>query len=234
VRQVLDQRRGRVKLEQVILGLRLVADLVGKRPPTPIVVALDRTPRVRDRGLHVGRLGDVAVDRKRVAADRAYNDALTAVNQAIQQLPPLPDAERKFYTRGTDLVPVDGIGEETADRITAHATTEIEKAHAIYEWVVANTFRDAKVRGCGTGDVATMLKTGSLGGKCADLNALFVALARASGLPARDIYGIRIAPSRFGYKSLGAGSDIARAGPSCAAVTGELETSSLEACRAAW
>jgi transglutaminase-like putative cysteine protease len=68
---------------------------------------------------------------------------------------------------------------------------------------VDNTFRDAKVRGCGIGDVAAMLQTGNLGGKCADLNALYVALARAAGLPARDIYGIRVGPSKFDYKSLG-------------------------------
>ena len=96
---------------------------------------------------------------------------------------------------------------ETAAKITASANTEIEKARAIYEWIVENTFRDAKVRGCGVGDIASMLKTGNLGGKCADLNALFVGLSRASGLPARDIYGLRVAPSKFGYKSLGAGSE---------------------------
>jgi transglutaminase-like putative cysteine protease len=31
-------------------------------------------------------------------------------------------------------------------------------------------------------------------------------MARSVGLPARDLYGIRVAPSAFGYKSLGAGS----------------------------
>jgi transglutaminase-like putative cysteine protease len=118
--------------------------------------------------------------------------------------PPLSEAERKFYTEGTELVPVDGIVKEAADRITAGAATEIDKARAIYEWIVDNTFRDGKVRGCGIGDIALMLKTGHFGGKCADINALFVGLARASGLPARDIYGIRVAPSRFGYKSFGA------------------------------
>jgi len=51
-----------------------------------------------------------------------------------------------------------------------------------------------------------MLKLGNLGGKCADLNALYVGLARAAGLPARDVYGLRVVPSKFGYKSLGAGS----------------------------
>ena len=52
-----------------------------------------------------------------------------------------------------------------------------------------------------------MLKTGNLGGKCADLNALFVGLVRAAGIPARDVYGIRVAPSIFGYKALGANSE---------------------------
>ena len=57
-----------------------------------------------------------------------------------------------------------------------------------------------------------MLETGNLGGKCADLNALFVGLARAVGIPARDVYGMRVVPSQWGYKSLGAGSsDITRA-----------------------
>jgi transglutaminase-like putative cysteine protease len=95
---------------------------------------------------------------------------------------------------------------ETADRITAGADGDLAKARAIYEWVVLNTFRDAAVRGCGLGDIATMLQTGYLGGKCADLNALYVGLARASGIPARDVYGLRVAPSRFGYRSLGANS----------------------------
>src|SRR5256885_10738243 len=63
---------------------------------------------------------------------------------------------------------------------------------------------DARLR---LGDIRFMLETGDLGGKCADLNALFVGLARASGLPARDVYGIRVARSELGYKSLGAWSD---------------------------
>lgn len=120
--------------------------------------------------------------------------------------PPLPDAARATYLAATDLLPTDGIVKETADRITAGADGDAARARAIYEWVVENTERVAETRGCGLGDVATMLESGNLGGKCADLNALYVALARASGVPARDLYGIRVAPSAFGYKSLGAGS----------------------------
>jgi transglutaminase-like putative cysteine protease len=119
---------------------------------------------------------------------------------------PLPLAQRELYTRGTDLIPVDGIVKDTSDQIVAGANTDVDRARAIYEWVVTNTFRDAKVSGCGIGDIAAMLRSGNLGGKCADINALYVGLARAAGLPARDIYGIRVAPSKFGYKSLGANS----------------------------
>ena len=52
-----------------------------------------------------------------------------------------------------------------------------------------------------------MLKTEYLGGKCADLNALYVGLARAAGLPARDVYGVRCAASSE-FKSLGKADDI--------------------------
>jgi transglutaminase-like putative cysteine protease len=51
-----------------------------------------------------------------------------------------------------------------------------------------------------------MLESGDLTGKCADLNALFVGLCRSVDVPARDVYGLRVAKSEFGYRSLGAGS----------------------------
>jgi transglutaminase-like putative cysteine protease len=119
---------------------------------------------------------------------------------------PLSEEERKANLMATALLPVDGLVKETADGIVRGKTTDVDKAHALYEWVVDNTFRNAKTRGCGVGDVSWMIKTGNLNGKCADLNALFVAMCRSVGLPARDLYGIRVVPSEFGYKSLGAGS----------------------------
>jgi transglutaminase-like putative cysteine protease len=115
--------------------------------------------------------------------------------------------ELQHFLRPTKLIPTDGIVKEKAVEITKGAQTDLDKAHAIYEWIVENTFRDPKTRGCGTGDIRFMLETGDLGGKCADLNSLFVGLARASGLPARDVFGIRVAKSDLGYKSLGASSE---------------------------
>lgn len=131
--------------------------------------------------------------------------------------PALGAAERRLYTEGSELIPVDGIVKETADKIVAGAQGDLARARAIYEWVVENTFRNAATRGCGSGDIAAMLKTGNLGGKCADLNALYVGLARAAGLPARDVYGLRVAPSKFGYRSLGAGSQTVTKAQHCRA-----------------
>jgi transglutaminase-like putative cysteine protease len=122
------------------------------------------------------------------------------------QVTPLAAADRAFYTAPTEFQPTDGIVAQTAREITRGKRTDMEKAKAIYEWIVDNTQRNPKTRGCGVGDIKAMLEAGNLTGKCADLNALFVGLARASGLPARDVYGLRVAKSEFGYRSLGAGS----------------------------
>jgi transglutaminase-like putative cysteine protease len=116
----------------------------------------------------------------------------------------LSAAEREFFTAPTDLIPTDGIVRETATAIVKNARGDVNKARAIYEWVVENTFRDAKVRGCGWGDIKSMLETRNFGGKCGDLNAMFVGLARSVGVPARDVYGLRVARSAHGYASLGA------------------------------
>jgi transglutaminase-like putative cysteine protease len=114
------------------------------------------------------------------------------------------------YTESTRLMPTDGIVQKTARDIVKGQKSDLDKARAIYEWVVDNTFRDPKVRGCGVGDIRAMLETGNLSGKCADLNALYVGLARSVGIPARDVYGVRVADSPE-FKSLGKSGDITRA-----------------------
>src|SRR5256884_8041358 len=133
--------------------------------------------------------------------DRAVD--FSARPGSVERLSP---EQRAFYSGATEHMPTDGIVKKTAEDITKGARTDYDKARAIYEWIVENTYRDPKTRGCGVGDIKTMLETGNLGGKCADLNALYVGLARASGLPARDVYGVRVAKSQFGYRSLGAGT----------------------------
>lgn len=114
------------------------------------------------------------------------------------------------YLQPTEHMPLDGIVSETAGKIVKGMTAPDDKARAIYEWVVDNTFRDPTTRGCGLGNIKTMLETGNLGGKCADINSLFVGLARAAGLPAREMYGVRVAESAQ-FQCLGKAGDVSKA-----------------------
>jgi len=90
----------------------------------------------------------------------------------------------------TSLGPVDGQVAELAARITRGKKGVAAKARAIYDWTCENMYRDPKTIGCGKGDVCRLLK--SPGGKCTDIHSVFVALCRAAGVPAREIFGIRL------------------------------------------
>jgi transglutaminase-like putative cysteine protease len=98
--------------------------------------------------------------------------------------------EFRGFLAPTRLGPTDGAVRELADEITAGKETTLEKAHAVYGWIVENMQRDPGVKGCGIGDVRALLA--SPGGKCADISSVFVALARAAGVPAREVFGIRL------------------------------------------
>ncbi|MGE0419207.1 MAG: transglutaminase-like domain-containing protein [Acetobacteraceae bacterium] len=122
----------------------------------------------------------------------------------------LTEAERRFWTAGTADVPTDGIVKATAERIVAGQTTPRARLRALYDWVIDTTWRDPATPGCGLGDVKSMLESQKFGGKCADINGLMTALARAAGFPARDVYGVRVAESRL-FPSLGRAGDISKA-----------------------
>ena len=146
-------------------------------------------------------------------ATKNYVVDLSTPSKAPKEAP----ADLQYFLRPTKLLPTDGIVKTNAAEITSNSKTDVEKARAIYEWIVDNTFRDPKTRGCGVGDIRFMLESKDLGGKCADLNALYVGLARAAGLPARDVYGIRVGKSEMGYKSLGASTETVTKSQHCRA-----------------
>src|ERR1700690_249788 len=75
------------------------------------------------------------------------------------KVPKETPAELENFLRPTKLLPTDGIVKDTALQITKGAKTDVEKARAIYEWIVDNTFRNPKTRGCGIGDIRFMLES---------------------------------------------------------------------------
>jgi transglutaminase-like putative cysteine protease len=125
-----------------------------------------------------------------------------AVDWNARVTEPTP-ADLHHWLEPSELITTDGIVRKVATQIVAGSRDDREKVQRIYNWVIVSTYREPKVRGCGVGDIRTMLETGNMGGKCADINALFVGLCRAAGVPARDIYGVRLVPSAFGYRELG-------------------------------
>ncbi|MDR2639576.1 MAG: transglutaminase family protein [Helicobacteraceae bacterium] len=96
------------------------------------------------------------------------------------------------FLKPTKHMPVDGIVLKTAKKIVGSESNPLKKARLIYDWVSANMTRDNSIAGCGTGDVKAILESGKLVGKCTDINSVFVALARAVQIPARETFGIRL------------------------------------------
>jgi transglutaminase-like putative cysteine protease len=143
----------------------------------------------------------LTVTNRVATKNRSTNMLVPAQNRASET------KELNYWLRPTKMAPIDGIVRERALAITASRKTDLDKARAIYEWIVENTYRNPLTHGCGTGNIRYMLESNDLGGKCADLNALYVGLARAAGLPARDLYGIRVGKSAMGYRSLGPSSE---------------------------
>ena len=137
---------------------------------------------------------------------KTIDRANVPTNVANADVPVNPPDVRRFLAP-TKHIPTDGVVFATAKEATQGASGSVEQARAIYDWVVDNSFRDPKVKGCGRGDIKGMLETGNLGGKCADINSLFVGLCRAVGIPARENFGIRVGASQR-FKSLGKVGDV--------------------------
>lgn len=100
------------------------------------------------------------------------------------------------WLKATPHIATDGVVKETALKIIGDQKSPLKQARLIHDWVSRHMHRDESVIGCGTGDVGEILKTGKLGGKCTDINSVFVALCRAAGIPAREMFGIRVGATR--------------------------------------
>jgi len=99
-------------------------------------------------------------------------------------------ADVKKYLERDKYITTDDRVKEIAWQITHDEKGVLSKARAVYDWVIMNTSRDQTIKGCGTGEVERILAKRS--GKCVDISSVFIALARASGVPAREVFGIRL------------------------------------------
>lgn len=127
------------------------------------------------------------------------------VDSHYAKLPALKDSKDPFpaealkYLESSEFIPA---ASDEFKQIAAEATKGkkglLAKARGVYDWVVEHTFRDPDVKGCGLGSASRTLNDCKGGGKCADISAVFVAALRAAGIPARDVYGLRLADPKTG------------------------------------
>lgn len=109
---------------------------------------------------------------------------------------PVPVIVKK-YLASTEWVPSEDFKKLARD-ITKGKKGILEKARAVYDWTVENTYRDPDVKGCGLAIPGRTLTESKGGGKCADISAVYVSIARAAGIPARDVYGMRLSDPKTG------------------------------------
>jgi transglutaminase-like putative cysteine protease len=107
-----------------------------------------------------------------------------------------PDSEASRWLGPDRLVPLDGKIRQWAKEVVdaAGAKTDLEKARAIYNHVVATVKYDKTGQGWGRGDI--YYACDARRGNCTDFHAIFIGYARAVGIPARFSIGFPLPADR--------------------------------------
>jgi len=92
-------------------------------------------------------------------------------------------AELARWLQPDRLVPLDGMIRALAEQETRGLTRPLDKARAIYNYVVSTMRYDKTGEGWGRGDA--LFACTARKGNCTDFHALFIGMMRASGIPAR-------------------------------------------------
>ena len=137
-------------------------------------------------------------DRKATLSYHIYrravvrDETLSSKEKSLDKAPLPEEAKKQLNPTCWSGSLTSGIVKETADSIVAAAgaKTVYAKAFAIYDWMCDNMVRtdDKTVI---FGDVVSILEGKRNAGSCMDMNSVFVALCRAEGIPARNLFGLR-------------------------------------------
>jgi transglutaminase-like putative cysteine protease len=108
----------------------------------------------------------------------------------------LTASERSACLQPDRLVPIDDTIRRWAREVTeaANAHTDLQKARAIYNHVVATVKYDKSGKGWGRGDIYYACQ--SRRGNCTDFHAIFIGYSRALEIPARFAIGFPVPAQR--------------------------------------
>lgn len=106
------------------------------------------------------------------------------------------DSNMARWLQPDRLVPIDGKIKQWAQEVvdTAGAKTDLEKARAIYNHIVATVKYDKSGQGWGRGDI--YYACDARRGNCTDFHAVFIGYSRALGIPARFAIGFPLPADR--------------------------------------
>ena len=119
-----------------------------------------------------------------------------ANGKAVSSAPPIqaPHVELARFLEPDRLVPVTGLPAQLASQETKGATTQLEKAKDIYEYVFRTMKYDKTGAGWGHGD--TLWACDSKHGNCTDFHSVFISMARAEKIPARFQIGFPLSADK--------------------------------------
>jgi hypothetical protein len=103
--------------------------------------------------------------------------------RSMRDTPAQPVVEPARFLQPDRLVPIDGEIAELSREQTEDVMLPVQKARKIYDYVVATMHYDHDGTGWGRGDA--IWACDAKHGNCTDFHSLFIAMARAAGIPAR-------------------------------------------------
>jgi len=122
----------------------------------------------------------VSVNRKKYTA---LDGSMKGINSPTKEM-------RKRLLSADRLIPLDGPILKEKEKVVKDGMTDLEKARAIYDYLVASMKYDKSGTGWGRGDALYACDVRA--GNCTDFHSLFIGMARASGIPARFIMGFPV------------------------------------------
>ncbi len=162
--------------------------------PYPYEIAVDETGN-RILHLHVEEPSSepIRVTLRFEATRREHRQDLAVAAGDVREEPP---QELARWMKPDRLVPLDDQIRAWSNTVVsaAHASTDLEKARAIYNHVVATVKYDKSGKGWGRGDIYFACENRR--GNCTDFHAIFIGYARAAGIPARFSIGVPLPAAR--------------------------------------
>jgi transglutaminase-like putative cysteine protease len=133
--------------------------------------------------LHFDIEYDVIRHERVALGGNAPRPTATSLSSSSLSSSSLSASEKLQDLQPDTLVPVSGLPADLAAKVTRDKAGTLDKARAIYDYVLANMSYDKSGTGWGRGDV--LYACDAKKGNCTDFHSLFIAMARSQGIPAR-------------------------------------------------